>query len=70
VKRCFRAALAVGALAGLLPGCGSGDRGTAAGPAVPSANRRIMADERYKDLIGKDGKPIWTPGKPMRPPSK
>jgi hypothetical protein len=29
-----------------------------------------MADERYKDLIGKDGKPIWTPGKPMRPPSK
>jgi hypothetical protein len=53
----------------LLPGCGSsGERETPAGGAIPSPNRRIMANEKYKELLGKDGKPIWTPGKPMRPP--
>ena len=66
-----RTALVAAALAGLLSGCGSSssDQGsTPGGTAVPGPNRRIMANEKYKELIGKDGKPIWTPGKPMRPP--
>ena len=71
MKRHRRAALAACALVWLLPGCGSSSSdpgGTPAGTAVPGPNRRIMANEKYKELIGKDGKPIWTPGKPMRPP--
>ena len=69
MERHRRAALVAGALAWLWSGCGSSDQGgTPAGTAVPSPNRRIMANEKYKELIGKDGKPIWTPGKPMRPP--
>jgi hypothetical protein len=67
-----RVALLAAALAGLLSGCGSSssDQGsTPAGTAaVPGPNRRIMANEKYKELLGKDGKPIWTPGKAMRPP--
>jgi hypothetical protein len=69
VTRSRRAAFVAGALAWLWSGCGSSDQGsTPAGNAVPSPNRRIMANEKYKELLGKDGKPIWTPGKPMRPP--
>ncbi|HZW34121.1 MAG TPA: hypothetical protein VFF52_25580 [Isosphaeraceae bacterium] len=64
-----RAALVASALACLGTGCGSGsDRRTPAATAIPSPNRRILANEKLKELIGKDGKPIWTPGKPMRPP--
>lgn len=41
----------------LIPGCGSDEtsRTSAAG-----TNRRAF--EKYKNLIDKDGKPIWKPG--------
>jgi hypothetical protein len=68
LKRSLRTVLVAGALSCLWSGCGPGDPKAPVSPAIPSPNRRIMADERYKDLIGKDGKPVWTPGQPMRPP--
>jgi hypothetical protein len=71
LKRYRHAALAASALAWLWSGCGSSDQGNTpagTGTAVPGPNRRIMANEKYKELLGKDGKPVWTPGKPMRPP--
>ena len=69
MKRHRRTALVASALAWLVSGCGPSDPGsTPAGTAIPGPNRRILANEKYKELIGKDGKPIWTPGKPMRPP--
>ena len=58
-------------LASVLSGCGSSDEPSKTGAAatVPGPNRRILANEKLKDLVGKDGKPVWTPGKPMVPPA-
>jgi hypothetical protein len=71
LKCSVRAAIAAAALASLFTGCESGDKGApnTGAAAAPSPNRRIMRDEKLKDLVGKDGKPVWTPGKPMTPPA-
>jgi hypothetical protein len=72
LNRCLRDALVVALLSCLLAGCGSGDQETQANQAkaaIPSPNRRILSNEKYKDLIGKDGKPIWKPGQKMLPPT-
>jgi hypothetical protein len=70
LKRYLRAALGAGTLAWLVAGCGSNERPAQSSAAIPSPNRRILGDEKLKSLIGKDGKPIWTPGKAMRPPKQ
>jgi hypothetical protein len=71
LNRFLRGALGAAALASLLSGCGSSAEPskTGAGAAVPGPNRRFLANEKLRDLIGKDGKPVWTPGKPMVPPA-
>jgi hypothetical protein len=71
LKRSLCAALGAAALASLLSGCESRDQAApkTGGAAVPSPNRRILRDEKLKDLVGKDGKPVWTPGKAMTPPA-
>jgi hypothetical protein len=71
--KCFiRAALGVVAIVLTLSGCEPGAPSASdskSAPPVPGPNRRIMANEKYKELI-KDGKPVWTPGKPMTPPGE
>jgi hypothetical protein len=73
LKRFIRAVLGLAAIASALSGCepsAPSDSESKSAPPVAGPNRRIMANEKYKELIGKDGKPLWTPGKAMTPPAE
>jgi hypothetical protein len=71
VNRSIRAALGCFAIASLASGCEPGaPEANKSDQRVAGPNRRIMSNDKYKELIGKDGKPVWTPGKPMTPPSE
>jgi hypothetical protein len=59
--------LVMAALTSLAPGCGPGGSTTGT-PAVPTLTRRLESRPELKKLIGPDGKPLWKPGMPIRPP--
>jgi hypothetical protein len=69
----FSRAIVLALLALLGPGCGSNhvtSSPATKGDTVPAAaNRRIRFKEEYKQMLGKDGKMLWTPSTTnKRPP--
>jgi hypothetical protein len=72
LNRFIRAALRLAVIAAVVAGCepsAPSDSESKSAAPVAGPNRRIMANEKYKDLI-KDGKPVWAPGKAMTPPGE
>ncbi len=59
-----RAAIAIAASTLVLPGCDP-EKPPPANPsnaAEAGPNKRLKVDEKYKNMIDKNGRPLWKPG--------
>lgn len=66
------AAIAIAAMLFVVPGCDSGDPAPtkAVNAAEAGPNKRLKVDEKYKNMVDKNGRPLWKPGQkaPGQPP--